>query len=137
MGKYNITYSCGHEGRIDLYGKTADRERKVEYLEKYGDCPECYKKKKELEINNFEKENNLPSITGVSEKQIKYAQKIRYGWAKSELSFIKEFRDFYPTCGKSIEEIKEMAKKNPHSRLGIGYFCIIETNASDIIEYFK
>ena len=29
MRKYNITYSCGHEGRIDSFGKIANREKKV------------------------------------------------------------------------------------------------------------
>lgn len=29
MGKHNITYSCGHEGRIDSFGKIASREKKV------------------------------------------------------------------------------------------------------------
>ena len=29
MGKYNITYSCRHEGRIDSFGKIANREKKA------------------------------------------------------------------------------------------------------------
>ena len=29
MRKYNITYSCRHEGRIDSFGKIANREKKV------------------------------------------------------------------------------------------------------------
>lgn len=44
MAKYDIKYSCGHTGRIELYGKTCDREGKIEYLEKYGNCPDCYRK---------------------------------------------------------------------------------------------
>lgn len=30
--KYNITYSCGHTGTVDLIGKGADRERKIKLL---------------------------------------------------------------------------------------------------------
>lgn len=41
--KYNITYSCGHTGTVDLIGKGADRERKINYFEQRGLCPDCYK----------------------------------------------------------------------------------------------
>ena len=41
--KYNITYSCGHTGTVDLIGKGADRERKINYFEQHGLCPDCYK----------------------------------------------------------------------------------------------
>ena len=36
--------SCGHEDTIELFGKTADRERKIEYFKSSGLCKECYKK---------------------------------------------------------------------------------------------
>lgn len=49
MAKYEITYSCGHCGVIDLIGKGTDRERKIKYYEDYGLCKECYKLKKEKE----------------------------------------------------------------------------------------
>ena len=42
--KYTLTYSCGHTGTVQLYGKTEERERKIKYYEEYGLCPECYKK---------------------------------------------------------------------------------------------
>ncbi len=29
MAKYNITYSCGHEGTVQLFGKSEERERKT------------------------------------------------------------------------------------------------------------
>lgn len=41
--KYDITYSCGHKGTIELFGKYKDRDRKIEWLEYKGLCPECYK----------------------------------------------------------------------------------------------
>lgn len=43
MAWYHGTYSCGHEGRINLIGPTKDREWKKE-REFSGLCPECYKK---------------------------------------------------------------------------------------------
>lgn len=44
MAKYTILMSCGHEDTIELFGKTADRERKIEYFKSSGLCKECYKK---------------------------------------------------------------------------------------------
>lgn len=41
--KYTITYSCGHGGTIELFGKSAERERRIEWLENNGLCPDCYK----------------------------------------------------------------------------------------------
>ena len=49
MAKYNITYSCGHEGTVQLFGKNEERDRKIKYYEEFGLCPECYKKQKQEE----------------------------------------------------------------------------------------
>lgn len=45
MAKYTVTYSCGHEGVVELFGKVAEREKKIAYFERSGLCCECYKKK--------------------------------------------------------------------------------------------
>ena len=29
--KYNIEYSCGHKGTVELFGPTKDRESKIEW----------------------------------------------------------------------------------------------------------
>lgn len=47
--KYNVTFSCGHKGIVDLFGKHEDREKKISYFEKFGLCKSCYIKKKENE----------------------------------------------------------------------------------------
>lgn len=47
--KYTITYSCGHEGTIELFGKGSERQRKIDYMERCGLCPECYKEKMRAE----------------------------------------------------------------------------------------
>ena len=31
--KYDITYSCGHTGTVELYGKTSERESKIRWYE--------------------------------------------------------------------------------------------------------
>ncbi|MBO5449823.1 MAG: hypothetical protein J5994_10940 [Ruminococcus sp.] len=41
--KYDITYSCGHTGTVELFGKSDDRHRRLEWLKENALCPECYK----------------------------------------------------------------------------------------------
>lgn len=41
--KYNITMGCGHTETIQLCGKHVERDRKLQYLQDYGICKECYK----------------------------------------------------------------------------------------------
>lgn len=40
--KYTVTCSCGHTTILELYGPTAERERKIKWYETYGTCSECY-----------------------------------------------------------------------------------------------
>ena len=42
----DITYSCGHEERIQLYGSASERETRIKYLSDYKLCPECLKKER-------------------------------------------------------------------------------------------
>lgn len=35
--------SCGHTETVELFGKDADRHKKIEYFETYGLCKECFK----------------------------------------------------------------------------------------------
>lgn len=83
MAWYDVTYSCGHEGRVQLYGKEADRQRKIEWYEDCAVCPDCYKaeqERKRQEANEAAKkraeEMNLPELTG-SPKQIAWANTLR------------------------------------------------------------
>lgn len=45
--KYEVTFSCGHTGTVQLYGKGDERERKIRYFEEYGVCSECYKERRD------------------------------------------------------------------------------------------
>jgi len=82
MAWYYGTYICGHEGRVQLYGKIKEREWKKE-LEFSKLCPECRQKQfeEERERKNAEAaakaaEMGLPELEG-SEKQIKWAVTLR------------------------------------------------------------
>lgn len=90
MAKYNVTYSCGHSDTVQLYGPGRDRERKIEWMEESGLCPDCYKAKMQAQRDAAHKEAgekaasylstrpDLPALVG-SEKQIAWANTIRAG----------------------------------------------------------
>lgn len=42
MAWYDVKFSCGHEERMQLYGPTKDRYRKIEYFERQGLCRACW-----------------------------------------------------------------------------------------------
>ena len=103
--KYYVTFSCGHEGEVNLYGKAAERDRRIAWYEKEGICPDCYRKMKEEErrkadeelaayADKIETEYNLPELEG-TEKQIAWARKIRAGviraWEAEHNTFYNEF----------------------------------------------
>ena len=82
MAWYYITYSCGHEGREQIYGPTKNRQwiadRKAEGL-----CPECYEiqRKKEREEANQKaaedaKQQGYPELRG-SKKEVNWANTLR------------------------------------------------------------
>ena len=82
MAKYSGTFSCGHEGRVDVVGPTKNRQwivdRKFE-----GMCPECYeihlqeqREKANIEASEKAKEMELPILQG-SDKQVAWANTLR------------------------------------------------------------
>ena len=77
-----ITYSCGHEGEIEVYGK-ADKRNYVVSMKERDMCPECYKKQQQEITIKETKESGFPELNG-SEKQISWANQIR----------IKAFKEF-------------------------------------------
>lgn len=75
MAKYEIHHCCGHVRTVNLYGKTADRNRTIEWLESQP-CPDC-KREEENEANAKKAAaENRPVLTG-SEKQVAWANTIR------------------------------------------------------------
>lgn len=89
MAIYNGKFSCGHDGIIDVNGKSSERQWKIE-KRFAGLCPDCYKKQqtelKEKEILDRAKELNYPDLAG-TEKQINWALKIRDEKIKEILRF--------------------------------------------------
>jgi hypothetical protein len=82
MAWYEIEYVCGHEGRIQIYGKGSERQSQADY-EATKDCPGCYRerlaKEREEELRKSLEANSqmdLPELKG-SSKQIAWAETIR------------------------------------------------------------
>lgn len=48
MAHYDITHTCGHDERIELFGKTSERESRIEWLQERP-CTECWKKERKAE----------------------------------------------------------------------------------------
>lgn len=77
--KYDITYSCGHVGEVNLLGPGKERERKIWYYENHRVCPECEQKAREEANRQAAKlaaERSMPELCG-SEKQVAWANRIR------------------------------------------------------------
>ena len=103
--KYDITYSCGHQGEVDLFGKSRDRERKVKYLETCI-CPAC----QTAQIRKEAEDAGLPELEG-SEKQIRWALEIR----ASKIKYTKEsIPELVSMIDKPIDE--RMASTIRHNR---------------------
>lgn len=104
--KYSVTYACGHTGTVELFGRYADRERKLEWM-KTEMCPEC-KAAAHKEIADQlaveAKENGLPALAG-TEKQIVWAEQLR----------AKFFEKADAARAKSMERIEKMKESGANA----------------------
>lgn len=110
MAKYSVEFSCGHTETVQLFGKTAERDRKIEWYEDYGCCSACCAAKKDAErkaANDAAAEKSaelaLPELTG-SEKQIAWANTIRV----NELS---QFDERSASVLKQVSVLSEAAQQ--------------------------
>lgn len=75
MAWYYGTYSCGHEGRVNIIGPTKDRQWKADsYFNSL--CSDCYALKKQEEVERIITERDLPELSG-TEKQVAWANTLR------------------------------------------------------------
>ena len=58
MAKYDVTYKCNHEGTVELFGKTTDRMKKIEWMEE-NLCPECHARE-QAQLQN--KDNQIEEV---------------------------------------------------------------------------
>lgn len=105
MAKYGGTYTCGHEGNVQIYGPMKNREW---LRERHFDrpCEEC--RKKEIAAENAKamqqaKDLNLPELSG-SEKQIAWANSIR-------MRMIGDLEGLLDKLDDLVDKHKEKASK--------------------------
>ena len=138
MAKYDVKFGCGHTETVELFGKGADRERKIAYWEQQGECSECYKKRMnalQAKSNDRLASLNLPKLEG-SEKQISWAKDIRSAMAHNDFATLQNIRN---ADTAKIEALKKTIEENPNHPQGIKfakYLSILEeTSAKWFIEH--
>jgi hypothetical protein len=75
MAKYDITYSCGHSGTVNIIGPHRSRESRIAYLES-GECFDCFKQHSTVVAHEQAQALELPALTG-TEKQIAWSETLR------------------------------------------------------------
>lgn len=145
-----VTYSCGHTGEVQLFGTNKDRERKIKWYEKEALCPECYKKQQEERAKALAAEYNLPEITGVSDKQIAFAEILRTRYLinyEAELnkltSLLHELHTEHQTEFEAIlanlgqPEAEYLAQRTRKMGLGEAYTVLTTGEARQLIDALK
>lgn len=120
MAWFYGTYACGHEGRVQIYGPTKDRQWKAD-REFSKLCPECWAKKlaEDRERQNAEAtakaaEMGLPELTGTP-KQVAWANTLRQRLIDK---FDEEFKDdrrkelYKKRYGVSMDDLKNFIVRN-------------------------
>ena len=114
MSKYDITYECGHDGRVTIIGSKRTREQIAE-RESRKLCPECYSAKLAADraaasaaAADQAKAAGLPALTG-SEKQIAWAETIR-AKAVAQLDKLSAYLDDIETDPDATERDREEAR---------------------------
>jgi hypothetical protein len=122
MAKYTVTRACGHTETVVLFGKTKDREWRLENVEPSKLCHECWQKelaeqreKENQEAAEAAREMNLPQLTG-SEKQVAWAETIRQKILANIDTFIhQEIREERRNDPKLLEAIEHIKSKTDAS----------------------
>lgn len=86
MAKYHVTYSCGHDGEVQLFGPRAERERKLAWYHEVAVCPDCYRARQKAEAAQLTE--GLVELTG-TEKQVAWATELR-------AKLVRELSERYP-----------------------------------------
>lgn len=116
MAWYYGKFSCGCESRVQIYGKTSERQRKADWIFENCKCEDCkrkdYEEKKEKEYQKaIENSKELPELVG-TEKQVKWALTLRNRFIEK---YNKGLEDFDDRCflvkKENKEKIKEVIKK--------------------------
>ena len=113
MAQYTINYSCGHAGTERLFGKTSERQKRVEWLESSGHCPACLEQirsERQASANSaaqrWAAENNLPVLIG-SEKQCSWAESVRQELLQDLPKWTTDFESNDPVGSELIQNLSD------------------------------
>lgn len=104
--RYNVTYSCGHHGVVDLYGPTKEREHKLAWYQSECLCDDCAARIRAEENSAL----GFPELEG-SEKQVKWADDLRHKFHDAAIDRLKEMdvliermeREKYPRHDEAVQ----------------------------------
>lgn len=144
MAWYYGTYSCGHDGRVQIYGPVKDRQWKAD-REFSKMCPDCYEeylqKQREEETKRameLAKEMELPELRG-TEKQVAWAVKIRQALIEKFDEYLKEGEEVIKRRFKiSLPELMQIRDFILTNRTSASYYIELRyMTLFDIIEMEK
>lgn len=118
--KYDITFSCGHKGTLDLIGKQEERDRAIYRAEHYCTCPECQARKREEENKKnaeLAKNMSLPDLEG-SEKEVAFANTIRTRFIQKNPALKEKVQKSLEEKGKDWIIEKCMSAETYQQRVG-------------------
>jgi len=144
MAWYYGTFSCGHEGRVNIIGPHKDREWKKE-REFSKMCPDCLQKQREEEARRameLAKEMELPPLQG-TEKQVAWAEKIRQNLIArfDELTqrdierFSREYEEYKKIRELTLDDIMAVKHYILEKRTAATYF--IDNRYDDVYGYIS
>lgn len=149
MAWYYGTFSCGHEGRVNIIGPGKDREWKKERaFEKL--CPECYEKhlieqreKANKEAAEKAKEMELPVLSG-TEKQVAWANTLRNAVVEKYEKQLETFKERLEQAKKYLEEMEAKGTPSDKKLEDVKFFvynkegkkvCTSKEEISDAFDY--
>jgi hypothetical protein len=98
MATKKITYSCGHDGELSLFGTTKDRDRKIEWAETKGLCGECFKAEKRKQADAAGPSmivRRIAAFDPIAESEVYAARAIRH---QIEIERLEEYE---PNSGRN------------------------------------
>lgn len=86
--KYDIVYSCGHSGKVELFGKNSEREKRLLLLEQ-DLCPECCRNEQLQQA--VASSHGYPELSG-TEKQVNWALTLRIAFVQQSETYKSKVR---------------------------------------------
>lgn len=83
--KYDVTFKCGHEEEVELFGKYEDRRKRIAWYEQECDCSKCREKAYRAKMAEKHNEVIMP-----------------YSLYKDEYSKCRTLRDSYDRYTRTI-----------------------------------